>query len=225
MNRKEATAAKLTLLQAIAEDGTLAPTDYRLAILLLTRYFNVDYGYAWPSRARLATLLGVDPSTVTRALNRLEARGYFAIRRDKGRGRTNHYYPAFDAVCASYEEKGAPMPPINESEGEAPEKGAPAHIKGRIGAHKRAHGCAPTPFKTPFKNSVSGHASLASPPEGGSRSAPSTPSKQDYLQEEWGSADDMAPLDLSGPMAEALQRVMKARQKRVIAQGEECANV
>ena len=104
------------------------------------------------------------------------------------------------------------------------EKGAPAHIKGRIGAHKRAHGCAPTPFKTPFKNSVNGHASLASPPEGGSRSAPSTPSKQDYLQEEWGSADDMAPLDLSGPLAEALQRVMKARQKRVIAQGEECAN-
>jgi len=141
MTRTEATAAKLKLLQAIAEDSTLAETDVRLSILLLTRYFNSEKGYAWPSRTRLARELGVALSTVTRALNRLEKRGYFAVRRDKGRGRTNHYYPAFDAVCASYEEKGAPMPPINESEGEAPEKGAPAHIKGRIGAHKRAHRC------------------------------------------------------------------------------------
>ena len=164
MNRTEATTAKLKLLQAIAEDSTLAPTDYRLAILLLTRHFNAEKGYAWPSRTRLAEEMGVALCTVTRALNRLETRGYFTVRRDKGRSRTNHYYPAFVAVTPINEEKVAPTPPIR-NDGNS-EKVASAPIKGGGDAHKRAHGRHTTPLKTSIKNPVNGRASLASPPEG-----------------------------------------------------------
>jgi len=128
MTRTEATAAKLKLLQAIAEDSTLAPTDYRLAILLLTRHFNAEKGCAWPSRTRLAEETGVALCTVTRALKRLETGGHFAVRRDKGRSHTNRYYPAFVAVDSICEEKVASVPPIR-NDGNS-EKVALTPIKG-----------------------------------------------------------------------------------------------
>ena len=173
MTRTEATTAKLKLLQAIAEDSTLAPTDYRLAILLLTRHFNSEKGYAWPSRTRLAEEMDVALCTVTRSLKRLETRGHLTVRRDKGRSHTNRYYPAFVAVTPISEEKVASVLPINNDEDS--EKVALTPIKGGVDAHKRVHGRHTTPFTTPIKNPVNGHASLASPPEGGSRTFTSKP--------------------------------------------------
>ena len=57
MTPTEAMAAKLGALQEIAQDATLASCDVRLAVLLLTKYFNAKDGCAWPSRSRLISAI------------------------------------------------------------------------------------------------------------------------------------------------------------------------
>ena len=183
-------AAKLGALQKVAEDTTLASCDVRLAVLLLTEYFNAKHGCSWPSRNRLSEQLGVAPSTITRALDRLESHGHFVVMRNKGRGKTNKYYPAFitemdtftrlineaskpkkgrvhapKKVQHSGKIKGAPTLPINDD-------------KERTSAQKRAHrrtekgaSAQQDSFYNPVMNPFKG-APLASPPDGGERRSP-----------------------------------------------------
>jgi biotin operon repressor len=145
MTPSEATAAKFMAMEVIIKDNTLSRCDVSLSYLLIMKYFNADDGYAWPSRDRLAEELDVDKSTITKALKRLEDRGHFHVKRNKGRGKTNKYYPNFSTEKGAWTlpintEKGAPTPPIND-------------VKGRVDAHKRARGRAPTLPKTLFKDS------------------------------------------------------------------------
>ena len=158
----------MKLLIRAACDSSLSSAEKGMAILLLVKYGNHKYGYAWPSRKTLATDLGVAVSTVTRAIYRLEARGYFAVQQNKGRGHTNRYVPLFDG-----QEKGAPARPFRGEE-----KGASMHLKGRKPRTQKGASVQQEPTTEPTKEPSTGFAALTSPPEGGSRRSPETSSQQ-----------------------------------------------
>jgi hypothetical protein len=181
MTPHEAIAAKFKQLEAMAADPSLTSAELRIGILLLTRYFNIADNCAWPSRERLAADTGASRATVSRAIDGLEAKDWFTVQRNKGRGNNNRYYPAF-LFQQDEAEKGSRMSPITDNEETNPEKGSPLHekgsplhIKGLMPAHKRAHACGNTSFKKPIKTSLKTSFKaqpLASPPEGGSRPLP-----------------------------------------------------
>ena len=165
MTQREFHAACMKLLLRVAYDRRLSGTEARIAILLLTKYANHKYGCAWPSRERLAGDLRVNPTTVTRAMDRLERHGHFAVQRNKGRGRTNRYVPLFES-----DEKDAPLHPFRGVGDE--EKGANQYEKGckprtEIGAPLHQE-----PSNEPTKEPAKGFAALASPLESGSRRSP-----------------------------------------------------
>jgi len=95
------TSAKATakqrwqLVEALAQDNTLSSIDVRLGLLLLSKYYNAKYGCAWPSRELLIEELGASRASITRSIDRLEQRGYFACQHNKGRGINNRYFPRF----------------------------------------------------------------------------------------------------------------------------------
>jgi hypothetical protein len=168
MTPAEVTAAKFTALQAMAKDNRLTSTEARLGIVLLG-YFNADYSYAWPSNATLAQDLDAHRTSVTRAWQGLQAKGHFVVQENKGRGTTNHYYPAFV------------FPPATELSDASPHTiDASLHNKGCSPAQEGMHGCGKIPSRKPFKTPItkplrgdngkfSSH-SQGSPPDGGPQS-------------------------------------------------------
>ena len=165
MTQREFHAACMKLLQRVACDRRLSGTEARLTVLLLTKYANHKYGCAWPSRERLADELGVNPGTVTRSIERLESRGYFAVQRNKGRGHTNRYVPLFDD-----EEKGAPLHPYKGGGNE--EKGANQYEKGRKPRTEKGAALHQEPSNEPSNEPANSFAVLASPLESGERRSP-----------------------------------------------------
>ena len=80
-------------LSRVARDDELAGGTLRVAICLWDM-FNVERGSAWPSIAYMTEALGINRSTVIRAVNSLEDRGW--ITRVRGRrGRSTIYRLAF----------------------------------------------------------------------------------------------------------------------------------
>ena len=80
-------------LGLVARDPELSGGAVRVAILLWDK-FNVATGGAWPSIAHMAQALSMHRSTVIRAVNALEQRGWL-IRRSGNRHRSNLYLPGF----------------------------------------------------------------------------------------------------------------------------------
>jgi len=160
MTPHEATAAKGDAYDALGRDHSLSSAEVRLGIILL-QYYNPTKGYAWPSRETLVQDVGVSRSTITRAAQGLQAKGHFVIQWNKGRGCTNHYYPAFDCQQAKLK-KGTSLH----------EKGSSLHTKGRTRAQKKAHPCGNTSLNNPLTKSSkkpSRQQPFDSPPEGVSR--------------------------------------------------------
>ena len=80
-------------LGRVARDQELSGGSVRAAILLWDM-FNPTTGGAWPSIAYMAKTLAMHRSTVIRAINALDERGW--ITRDSGnRHRSNFYRPCF----------------------------------------------------------------------------------------------------------------------------------
>jgi len=104
---KATAAARWQLVEALAQDSTLSSIDVRLGLLLISKYYNAKYGCAWPSRELLIDELGASRASITRSIDRLEQRGYFAVQRNKGRGRNNRYYPRFVAEAIQPEARDA----------------------------------------------------------------------------------------------------------------------
>ncbi len=73
--------------------------DVRLTILarvigaILTHDLRADRGAAWRAQANIAIALGVSLSSVRRGLAELSRAGYLAVRKSRGRGRTQQYVP------------------------------------------------------------------------------------------------------------------------------------
>jgi DNA-binding transcriptional regulator YhcF (GntR family) len=62
--------------------------------IFISTYLNSNTGDAWPSLARLAKDTNRAPSTVSRAVRRLESLGLIIIDHARGRENSNHYRPA-----------------------------------------------------------------------------------------------------------------------------------
>jgi len=104
---KATAAARWQLVEALAQDSTLSSIDVRLGLILISKYYNAEHGCAWPSRELLIDDLGVSRASITRSIDRLVQRGYFAVQRNKGRGRNNRYYPRFVAEAIQPEARDA----------------------------------------------------------------------------------------------------------------------
>jgi hypothetical protein len=97
--RKDLTAAKFALLEAMAADRRLTALDHSVSILLLSRYLNRNSNDAWPSPERLAAELHVAQRSVYRSLKRLCDREWWQqTKKGGGAGRTSHYSPEWKTV-------------------------------------------------------------------------------------------------------------------------------
>ena len=85
---------------AITLEPELTPSAKVVGALLLEHY-NIATGQCYPSFDKLAEESQLDRSTVIRGINELVDRGWFRCSRGGGRGKSNHYEPAFERVAAS----------------------------------------------------------------------------------------------------------------------------
>lgn len=98
--RKDLTAAKFALLEAMAADRGLTGLDMSVSILLVSRYLNSEIGEAWPSPNRLAAELHASERSVRRSLERLRNKWWRQTKKGGGTGRTSHYAPRWETVTS-----------------------------------------------------------------------------------------------------------------------------
>jgi hypothetical protein len=77
-------------LNQVLADRRLPPIAFKLAFAV-AQHINKETGIAYPSRARLASLVGVDSRSVNRVTKRLVTTGHLSVDMRSGRHRTNHY--------------------------------------------------------------------------------------------------------------------------------------
>ena len=101
MTPKELTALKLRFYDELVCDPKLTAMDLRIAWLLLSRYLNAKSLVAWPSADTLARDLGSSVRGVRLSIKRLTERGWFKIKKGRGRRQSNTYSANFERVNAS----------------------------------------------------------------------------------------------------------------------------
>ena len=184
-------AAKFAQLEEILCDSRCTPSVKIVAAHVYTKYLSADRGHAWVSRAVLTDELGYNDSTVSHAYDRLEELGYATIERHKrgkggpGRGKTNKLHPSFMAL-----NNVAVAQPIS-SDGDEIKRCEPRDKTLRATSENVA-GPQHDSMKVIKPNEA--RASLASPPDGGSRSSLLIASKKDCLQDDGERLDDGEPL-------------------------------
>lgn len=201
MTPREFGAARNELLKVMAA-SRLNGTEMAVAVFLLD-HFNIERGYAWPTRETLAAEVGVSCVSVSRAIDRLETKGFFLIQRNKGRGISNRYAPVFNAKVA--------------------EKVTRLSAKGNKVVCKRYQGCDNIPSTTPLKKPLKAQP-LASPPDGGSRlppegnlvepslETPSSDSQRNCIQDSDASINDTANSQPPGRLRQIIQEVVNANR-------------
>ena len=144
-------------------------------------------------------------STVTHAYDRLEELGYVTVERHKrakdggpGRGKTNKLHPSFMLI-----DNVAVSQPISNDSDEI-KRCEPRHKTLRATSQNVA-GPQHDSMKVIKRNER--RASLASPPDGGSRSAASTPSKKDSRQEDGERLNDGAQRATAEEVREIVKRL------------------
>lgn len=83
-------ADKLRWQQQVVIDGGLS-TSARLIGCLIAHDLNVERGAAWRAQDNMAIALGLSTRTVKRGIAELVALGHLAVRRSRGRGKTQNY--------------------------------------------------------------------------------------------------------------------------------------
>ncbi len=156
MTPKEAIKAKIAIYDELVRDSRASGMDMRVAWLLLFKYLNAESGLAWPSASTMATETSTSVRAVRRSIRWLTVPGgYFTKTKGGGRGHSNQYTPNLERVTAES--------PINE------ERVTQLAVKGDTAGHKRVTAVSPDSLEEPKEETL--RASLASPPDGGERSA------------------------------------------------------
>ena len=84
----------LLAFKAICLTDGLSPSERRVLAAIIDHFRRAD-GECDPSFTRIARLLGIDPTTVKRAVKRLTARGLLLTETHGGRLQRNRYQPAW----------------------------------------------------------------------------------------------------------------------------------
>ena len=95
------TAAKLRFFDALTTAPELTHLDCRVAWRLL-HYHNAQHGHAWPSLVTLTVEVHCSRRSVLRAVDRLEAQGWFTVEHRRGRGQSNRYVANLDNVTEQH---------------------------------------------------------------------------------------------------------------------------
>lgn len=203
-SKKKLTAAKFKLLARASTDNDLgAGSVYRVLIYAVEKADAT--GRFWKKNSTIAREIGIDRATVIRALNKLTVGGYIERRgRHNGIGNScNVYNLALDlggAIKAAKREQRRKEKFVHEQEANTTEK--PPRW-GRNPATPEV--AAPPPQESQPCNTYTslsdnpspeslGVASLASPPEGGSRSSTLADKKQVVQQESGKLVEDGVPI-------------------------------
>ena len=89
--------ARHSWLSLVGSDPKMTGAALRVAIHLWS-HMNAERGCAWPALTTIANDMGLDKSTVTRAIKLLSTRGWINVRRRGGRHRSNEYRIAFGSM-------------------------------------------------------------------------------------------------------------------------------
>jgi len=163
---------------------TAAPppiTDLDVRVgLRLVKYYNSLVGAAWPSQERLAEECHCDIRSITRCINRLVEDGWFRKRSGRGRENTNRYRPDWSRVTPESPFR-EPKENTRESEREKVTPGSENMTLGSVEGDSRVRERLTSESSYTVRENLqeterdavaskNTTASLASPPEGGSRS-------------------------------------------------------
>jgi len=153
--------------------------DVRVGIRLV-KYYNSLVGAAWPSQERLAEECHCDIRSINRCINRLVEDGWFRKRSGRGRENTNRYRPDWSRVTpeSPFHE---PKENTRESEREKVTPGSENMTLGSVEGDSRVRERVTSESSYTVRENLqeterdavaskNTTASLASPPEGGSRS-------------------------------------------------------
>ena len=140
--------------------------------LRLVKYYNSLVGAAWPSQERLAEECHCDIRSINRCINRLVEDGWFRKRSGGGRENTNRYRPDWSRVTpeSSFHE---PKENTRESEREMVTPESETVTPGSVNGDSRVREMVTPESSYTVRENLQekDSASLASPPEGGSRSS------------------------------------------------------
>ena len=101
------TGAKLAWADSVALDAQVSPAAFRLAWVLVSKFYNPNEGAAWPTEAKLAELLDTSDRQVRRWLAELVAAKHVRVSRG-GRGKSNRYHFSFDDRTPLSSKEGDP---------------------------------------------------------------------------------------------------------------------
>lgn len=159
---------------------------------LIAHDLNVERGSAWRAQENMALALGVSLSTVRRGIAELASVGYLAVRRSRGRGKTQHYAAMLIDGAEAHDSIDKAIQARREAAAGDAEKVAPVTLDG-------AEKVAPVTGQEPEKVSPVniGDAEKVSPVTGkggaGERQTledsitpPFPPSRANRVRQEWG---------------------------------------
>ena len=94
---------KLQWLQLLSRDGELSDCAKCVALYIVTAHLNGHTEKAWPSYQTIADATGKSVKTIQRAVNDLEARGWFAVSCGNGVGHNTEYRPSASSILRATE--------------------------------------------------------------------------------------------------------------------------
>lgn len=209
--RTESTAAKLVFWDALTVDPGLTHLDVHVAARLL-RYVNHKTGDAWPSLVTLAAEVHSAKRSVRRAVDHLEARGWFTVERRRGRGQSNRYMPNLEKGTQEhlYKERPTTLKGDSGAPLTATRKGDSGTRKGDPGAPRKGTQEHLETFK-PIRN-LEGERQSAGPQAGGRTDARQVQALTKKLSESMSASRTSAPYD---PRVEAETRLHQRQQQRL----------
>lgn len=154
------TRDRLKWLEAVTDAATLPKAAHRVAAKLALRFLSRERGIAWPSVVTLAESLGVDRKAILAAIAALEAAGFLAVVRSKGRGHANEY------TLTIPPRKGGENATFSDGRKGGGNDTFSTPLKGGVSAREKVVKMPPHPFEEPSEGAGARSRARPTPPQG-----------------------------------------------------------
>ena len=94
--RKQFDRQRFAWNDRIMLDPSISHLQFRVAVLITSKYLNFTLGYAYPRQEDLAAGLGLKRRAIQKALDALVDAGYLGREVARGHGLNNRYWPIFE---------------------------------------------------------------------------------------------------------------------------------
>lgn len=120
---------KMRWQQQVLVDAGLSASA-KVVGCLIAHDLNVERGSAWRAQENMALALGVSLSTVRRGIAELASLGHLAVRRSRGRGKTQHYAAMLIDGAEAHDSIDKAIQARRDAAAGDPEKVAPVTLDG-----------------------------------------------------------------------------------------------